>query len=252
MLHSLKPLDTPLAAAERAEVAAGRLPPRYGEAWQAAFLDRVAASLRPGVRILDVGSGARPTVPVDQRPEGCRYVGMDVSAHELERAPAGAYDDVVVGDICRPLPAGLGPFDLVMSWQVLEHVPSLPDALATQKAVLAPGGRMLAMVSGAWAFYALAARVIPYRLSTVLQERLLGADPADKFPTRYDQCTERALRKLLAAGGWASWEIVPRYKAGGYLAFSRPLQRAYLVYENWAERTGRVNLATHYIVDAIA
>lgn len=244
--------DTSEAAAERAEVCAGRLPLRYGEQWQAPFLERVTALLRPQVRVLDVGSGARPAVPPDQRPESCYYVGMDISASELERAGPDAYDDIAVGDVCTAIPSWAEEFDIVLSWQVLEHVSSMRAALENQRAALVPGGRMIAMLSGTWAIYALAARVIPHRISTMLQTRLLGADARDKFPAHYDRCSDRALRQQLTESGWRSWEIVPYYKAGGYLSFSRSLLRAYLIYENWAERTGRANLATHYLVEAIA
>jgi len=227
------------------------LPERYSEPWRAGYVARVAAALQPGNRVLDVGSGAQPTIPRDQRPDECVYVGLDVSGEELARASDGAYDEVLVADICRPLPPHAGRFDLVTSWQVLEHVPSMRAALAAQHQALVPGGRMVAMLSGGWSFYALAGRIMPYRLSTSLQVRLLGAAPDSKFPTHYDGCTDRALRRMLAEGGWASWEIVPHYKAGGYLGFSRALQRVYLKYEDWAARNQRINLATHYYIEAV-
>lgn len=228
------------------------LPSRYREPWVGPFLGRVAGALRPGVRVLDVGSGARPTIPRNQRPDGCVYVGLDISPDELDRAAGGEYDEVLVGDICGRLASTEGRFDIVLSWQVLEHVPSMGAALATQHAALVPGGRMVAMLSGGLSVQALGARAIPYRASTWMQSRLLGSIPEDKFPTKYDACTDRSLNRLLADGGWASWEIVPRYRAGIYLSFSRPLQRVYVAYENWAARGSRMNLATHYIVDAVA
>ena len=170
----------------------------------------------------------------------------------MDRAEADAYDDMLVGDICSKLPATEGRFDLVLSWQVLEHVVSMRDALAAQHAALLPGGRMVAMLSGAFAMHALAARIIPYRVSTWLQGRLLDYVPEDKFPTHFDCCTNRSLRQLLAEGGWTSWELVPLYRSGNYLAFLPPLQRAYVAYENWAAHGPRANLATHYIIDAAA
>lgn len=202
--------------------------------------------------ILDVGSGARPTVPPDQRPADCTYVGLDVSGDELDRAGPAAYQEMVIGDISSELPSLTRRFDLVLSWQVLEHVPSLRGALASQRAALAPGGQMVALLSGAWAIYAIAARIIPYRISTPLQARMLGIEPRDKFPTHYDGCTDRQLRRLLREGGWSSWEIEPRYKAGGYLRFSHVLQSGYLRYEDWAARRPYPNLATHYILEAAA
>lgn len=244
------PASGPLADFEH--VGRSPLPTRYGDPWVDAFVAKAAPDLRPGARVLDVGSGARPAIAPDQRPPGCVYVGLDVSADELHRAAPGAYDDLIVGDICARLPSTEGRFDLVVSWQVLEHVPSMSAALATQRAALVPGGRMVAMLSGAWSVQALAARVVPYRASTWLQARLLGSVPEDKFPTRYDGCTARSLRSILQAGGWTSWEVEPHYRSGGYFAFSRSLQRLYLVYESWTARGPKVNLATHYIVHAVA
>ncbi|MEJ7783710.1 MAG: methyltransferase domain-containing protein [Solirubrobacteraceae bacterium] len=216
------------------------------------FVARALADVRPGARILDVGSGARPAIAPEQRPAGCHYAGLDIARAELERAAPGAYDELLVGDICQRVPATEGRFEVVVSWQVLEHVSSMADALATKRRALVPGGRMVAMLSGGWSMHAVAARVIPYRVSTWLQTRLLGSTPDDKFPTVFDGCSDRALRRLLADGGWAFCEVVPLYRSGNYLEFMAPLQRAYLAYENWAARGPRANLATHYIVDAIA
>lgn len=246
---TVKDVDTNEARAERQAVRAGRLPARYAEPWGRAFLARVEPELVPGVRILDVGSGARPTIPVDQRPTGCHYVGLDVSSHELERSPRGSYDEIIAGDICAGLPRLTQHFELVISWQVLEHVRSLPAALATLSASLVPGGRCVAQLSGAWSIYACAGRVMPHAARTFLMQRLLDTDPEDRFPTRYDNCSDRALRRILPQW-FSTFDVVPRYKAGGYLRFSPLLQRAYMTYEDWIECHAKTNLATHYIVDA--
>lgn len=228
------------------------LPYRYREPWVDPFVAKALAGLRPGACVLDVGSGARPAIARELLPEGCKYVGLDISGEELNRARPGAYDEMLVGDICARQASTEGRFDLVVSWQVLEHVTSMRDALSTQHAALVHGGRMVAMLSGAWAMHAVAARVIPYRASRWLQMRLIGSAPEDKFPTQFDRCTHRSLHRLLAGGGWASWEVAPLYRSGDYLSFLAPLQRAYIVYENWAARGPHVNLASHYIVDAVA
>ena len=243
--------DTAEAATERDQVAAGSLPPRYGAAWQQPFLDRVSTALRPGVRILDVGSGARPVVPPESRPRGCHYAGLDVSGAELNRAGPAAYDECIVADIGQASAQLQARFDLVVSWQVLEHVASMRAALDAQRLALADGGRMVAMLSGALGVYAVLARVVPYRMSTAIQERLLGVDGADKFPTRYDSCRATRLGKLLIQGGWRSHEIVALYKGGMYFRFSPALLRLYLLYENAIWRADRRELATHYIIDAV-
>ena len=243
--------DTAEAAAERDQVAAGILPHRYGVPWQQPFLDRVSTALRPGVRILDAGSGARPVVPPACRPRGCHYAGLDVSAAELDRAGSAAYDERIVADIGKPSALIENRFDLVVSWQVLEHVASMRAALDVQHRALAAAGRMIAMVSGSLGLYAVLARIIPYRVSTAIQERLLHIDGADKFPTRYDSCRASRLSKLLTQGGWRSHEIVPLYKGGTYFSFSPALMSLYLRYENAIWRADRRELATHYIIDAM-
>src|SRR5689334_448843 len=70
----------------------GSLPQRYLEPWSADFEQSVRPLLVPGVRILDAGAGRKPTIPPEDRPAGCVYVGIDISAEELERAGPDAYD----------------------------------------------------------------------------------------------------------------------------------------------------------------
>jgi SAM-dependent methyltransferase len=241
--------DTLEAQNERARVAAGELPPRYAEPWARPFFAATQPALTPGAAILDVGSGRRPALPPEERPAGCTYVGLDVSGAELAAAGEDAYDETVVNDISRRQDDLKERFDLVLSWQVLEHVPSLEDALENMHGYLRPGGRMVAHLSGSLAAFSLLGRVLPHPVSSRLMQRLLGAAPEEKFPTRYDRCRATKLRPLLAR--WSEHGIVPRYKGGGYFRFSRPLERTYLAYENWAERSGRPDLATHYVIWAV-
>jgi SAM-dependent methyltransferase len=237
------------ARRERERVAAGELPLGYGEPWARPFFAAARPALRPGVSVLDVGSGRRPTLPPDNRPRGSRYVGLDISADELSAAGSGAYDQIVASDITQREPELEGCFDVVLSWQVLEHVDSMATALENMHAYLRPGGRIVSQISGRFAPFALLARVFPHSISRRLMQRLLGARPEEKFPTRYDRCSASALEPLLA--GWSQHGIIPRFKGGVYFSFFRPLERAYLAYENWAERSGRVNLATHYVIWAV-
>src|SRR5687768_1406571 len=101
------------------------LPPRYAERWRDAFEDRLKEELRPGVRILDVGSGRRPALAIEMRPEGCFYAGLDISEAEMLRAPVSSYDEYYVSDVTKRVEEFKGQFDVVISWQVLEHVKPL-------------------------------------------------------------------------------------------------------------------------------
>lgn len=205
--------------------------------------------LAPGSKVLDFGGGANPIIPPGERPPGCTYVGLDVSREELDRAPAGSYDDKVAGTIESLLSDGNPEFDLIVSWQVLEHVSSMAETLAGIRDSLKDGGLFVGQLSGRWAAYAVLNRLIPDSLGEQLMQRLLDRDPESVFRAHYDRCTYSGLMGL--AGGWSEFEVIPRYRGAVYLGFSRPLAGAYLRYEDWAIRHGRSDLATHYIVRAV-
>src|SRR5581483_4441754 len=170
---------------ELEDVQAGRLPPRYGYRMQDVFLQRLRPLLVPGVQILDVGAGRSPTLAPSDRPPNCRYLGLDISGEELRAAGSTAYDTTYVHDIVTPLPE-LRNLDVIISWQVLEHVSSLPAALTSLHSMLRPGGTLLAQLSGSFAVFALAARVIPHSVRVKAMARYIGHAEEQKFPTHYD------------------------------------------------------------------
>ena len=228
-------------------VRAGLLPDRYAEPMQAELYRRVQPLLVPDVAILDVGAGRYPTLATADRPTGCRYVGLDIERTELDAAAPGAYDEGVVADITEPLNRD-GEFDVILSWQVLEHVSPLAAAFENLRAALRPGGTLLAQLTGSNAGFALLGRLMPHALRVRIATRWLGHKEEEKFPTRYDRSTDRSLHQML--GSWSEVEIVPFYRGAPYFGFWRPLQRAYIAYESAIERRERANLATHYLVIA--
>jgi hypothetical protein len=116
--------------------------------------------------------------------------------------------------------------------------------------MLRPGGTLLAQLSGSFAAFALAARVMPHRLRVKAMARYLGHHEDEKFPTHYDRCSARAIAKLLS--DWDSSEIVPFFRGAPYFSMSRPLQRLYLGYENFIASHSWDSLATHYLIVARA
>jgi SAM-dependent methyltransferase len=213
---------------------------------QSALYARLLPHLREGVRILDVGGGRSPFLPPDMRPAGTRYVGTDIDLAELRSAAPEAYDDSFVWDITQP-PSVEERFDVLVSWQVLEHVDSMERALANLRTVLVPGGMLFAQLTGGRAAFALLTRVLPLKVRVALMVRLLDHHEEDHFPTRYDQCRATDLRRLLS--GWRRAEIVPYYRGAHYFDF--PVVRdAYLAYENAIASRHAVDFATHYLIVA--
>jgi len=233
----------------RRSVSTGHLPVRYSEDWRAPFDARLQPALIAGCEILDVGAGRRPTVPVSRRPPGCVYVGLDLAAAELDKAPPGSYDETHVADLALRVPLLQDRFDLVVSWEVFEHVKALDVAVENLRSYLRPGGRLVAHMSGRFSLFATVNRLLPYSVGAWAMCHLLKRARETVFPAYYDHGWHQALQRMLAP--WSEFEVLPQYRGAGYLSFCPVLQSLYLVYENWACRRGRSDLATHYLVTAV-
>jgi cyclopropane fatty-acyl-phospholipid synthase-like methyltransferase len=242
------PYDHVTTSWSHANVRAGRLPARYGESIQDRFHLLASPALKPGVRILDVGSGRDPTFQRAALPPNARYVGLDVSHSELLQAPDGAYSDVVVNDVGERMAELEGGFDVIVSWQVLEHVASLKAALDNMRAYLRPGGLLVAEFSGSYSAFALGNRLLPARLGQQVAGRLLRVDEEDVFPAHYDRCSHHGVTRLMT--DWTRHELTPYFRGAVYFRRMPPLLKAYLSYENWIERHGCADLATHYLLVA--
>jgi SAM-dependent methyltransferase len=221
--------------------------PRY-----AAFPDmreRVGDLLKPGMRVLDVGAGATPTVASSARPPGTHYVGLDISREELLRAQPGSYDEIRVCSILDPAPDLVGEFDLIVTLQTLEHVKPLETAILNLRSYLRPGGEFVGQMTGTFTYFSLLNRVMPTKLKNTALSRFHWRQKEDVFPAYYDRCWHGALNRIF--GSWREVEIEPFYAGGGYLTFSERLFKIYLRYEDWVERNNHRNLASHYIVRAV-
>lgn len=209
--------------------------------------DRFAALLgpllRPGMRILDVGAGRDPTLGAAARPPGAVYVGMDEDPGELERA-AGFYDQTIEGDITRHDPSLDGSFDLVVSWQVFEHVRAPRDAYRNIHRYLKPGGHYAGRLTGRYALFAMMNRVLPMALTRWLLVHLTGRKPDSVFRAFYQDATLGRLRDIF--GSWEHYEIRPEFDGREYFEFSRVAAAANRLYLRFARRDPR--LASYYTV----
>lgn len=225
-----------------------RIPARYERHIAVEFAAAIDPELKPGMQILDVGSGRSPALWPCDRPSGARYAGLDISASELAYAPRGSYTDHYVADVSVPLAELRDQFDLIVSWQVLEHVRDIGSALGNLHAYLRSGGRLVALLSGRYSVFGVLNAVIPSTAGVAMMRYLLRRDPESVFPAYYDRCYANALSGLL--GGWSCSSVQPLYQGGAYFNFAPALRSLYFAYENWAWRSGKSNLATHYLVVA--
>ena len=225
------------------------LPAEYRAPFEGEFRAAVAERLRPGMTVLDVGGGLRPTVLPEARPADVHYVGLDLSLDQLRGAPAGSYDELVAADIVQRQPALEDRFDLIVSFQVLEHVKPLSAAFANMHAYLRPGGSLVVQFSGKFSLFGLANQAVPWSLARWFLRRFTSRRPENTFPAHYDRCWHGALTRLLATG-WDEVQITPLYTGAGYFRFHPLALRAYLAYEDWTRRAPHPSLAPYYVVTA--
>lgn len=157
--------------------------------------------LRPGLRVLDVGGGKQPLIgSLAKQQHALHVTGLDLSADELAAAPEGAYDATIVGDVSTAVLAG--PYDLIVSRTVLEHVPDTAATLHNLAGALAPGGVMAHFLPCGNAPFALLNRLLGPSLGSRL---LWSIFPQNRqiagFPAYYDGCNPSRFRRLCEAEG---------------------------------------------------
>jgi SAM-dependent methyltransferase len=102
--------------------------------------------LRPR-RVLEVGGGPGELAERMARELGAAVEFVDISPRMVELARARGID-ARVGDV-QELPFEDATFDVAVAAWMLYHVPDLDRGLAELRRVLAPGGRLVAVVNGA-------------------------------------------------------------------------------------------------------
>jgi len=106
-----------------------------------AIREAIAPLELSGSRVLDYGCGERP-YEAWFRDRGADYAGADL--HGVHEVAIGADGRLAAPD---------ASFDLVASFQVLEHVWEVERYLAECHRVLAPGGRLLLSTHGVWLYH---------------------------------------------------------------------------------------------------
>lgn len=159
------------------------------EGWQAAPVAvRRMMQDRQVRRVLEVGSGANPTLsPAEVAALGVEYCVNDQSAEELEKADA-SYERLVM-DVSgeSPGPAALGRFDFIFSRMVNEHVADGERYYANLHQMLMPGGWTVHWFSTLYALPFLANRWMPEWLGETLLRAFQPRDPhrQGKFKAYY-------------------------------------------------------------------
>ena len=108
------------------------------------YLDRLAAEVPAGARVLDVGCGTG-VVTLALLDRGFEVTGVDISAEMLEqlRARLGERKPELLQGNVFDLPVPDDAFDAIVTRWVLPHFPQWPLAVAEAATKLKPGGVLL-------------------------------------------------------------------------------------------------------------
>ena len=185
--------------------------------------------IRPGLYVVDVGGGKRPFISVETKIAlELRVLGVDISQNELDRAPKGAYDEVVCTDITRY--RGKGEADLVICQAVLEHVKDVQAALASISSILRPGGVAVIFVPSRNAVFARLNLILPEGLKRRLLHFIYPhMREGQGFPSYYDRCTPRDFCNMAVRSGLVIGEN-RYYFESAYFTFFFP---AHMIWRLW-------------------
>jgi SAM-dependent methyltransferase len=185
------------------------------EATEALIARRLAGT--PAPRVLEAGCGARSHLAY---PPAARVAGVDILRSQLARREGTRA--LAQGDVTA-LPVASASQDLVVCWDVLEHLPAPERALAEIGRVLKPGGVAVLALPNITSFKGLITRFTPWWFHVwvyrrVLGDRSAGTDASDQFPTAFRFSLRPARLPVLAHDGhldvdhlWLYEGPVPRH-----------------------------------------
>lgn len=131
--------------------------------------------------VLEAGCGSTSHF---QLPPDAHLVGVDISPSQLLRH--GSLDSAIEGDIQDHDFEG-ETFDLVICWNVLEHVPRPADAFRNLAGTLSEGGLLVIGVPHLWSVKGVVTRLTPFSVHRafyrMMGDRSVGSEEFGQFPT---------------------------------------------------------------------
>jgi SAM-dependent methyltransferase len=118
------------------------------------MLDQITLERCP-TRALEAGCGSMSHLNL----RGVHVTGIDISQHQLDRNPG--LDTVILGDL-QTYPLASQAFDLVVCWDVLEHLPEPGRALENMAQALRPAGLLVVKIPNLFSLKGLLTKFTPH------------------------------------------------------------------------------------------
>lgn len=155
---------------------------RYGAPYDRvqAVVDRLLTG-RVAPRVLEAGCGSLSRV---QLPDDAYLIGVDITQRQLDANTM--LDERILGNLETHAwpPASI---DMVVCWDVIEHLSNLGAALDRLQAALKPGGAMVLAFPNPWSLKGMVTKLTPYWVHYIFYRYVIGdkrpRSQSDQFPT---------------------------------------------------------------------
>ena len=134
---------------------------------------------RDQLRVLEAGCGSTSHLRL---PAGATLVGIDISEKQLARNTR--LDERILGDV-QAHDLGVETFDVIICWDVLEHLPQPVRALDRFVRAIRPGGVIVLALPHARSLKGLVTKATPHAFHVWFYRRILGqplAGTEDRAP----------------------------------------------------------------------
>lgn len=188
----------------------------------------LAAQIKPGSSILEIGSGPTNATTEYLASLG-RVVGADISS-EVHTNTALAEAHVLNG---TRLPFPNEKFDACASNWVIEHVADPVAHFREVARVLRPGGAYCFRTPNRWHYFTVGSRLLPYTMHLRIANKLRGLPPEshDPYPTCYRANTFAHIRRHCRQSGLLPTALVAIEKEPSYGRFHPALFYPMFLYE---------------------
>jgi SAM-dependent methyltransferase len=195
------------------------------------FSEKIKEHLLAEYHLLDVGAGAGIIPHLNFRGQVARVCGVDPDERVLENPNL---DEAAIAQ-GEAIPYPDNSFDLVISANVLEHLPEPAAVFGEIHRVLKPGGRFLFKTPNKWHYVALIARCTPHRFHEYIN-RVRGREEHDTYPTRYRANSPRKIRQYAVKAGFKDVEVRVFEGRPEYLRMTAPTYLLGMIYEKVVNR----------------